>query len=428
MQSAEPNEPIVQQHLPSTHCSYMRCGRSFVDANAKCGKDCTNWERDFDICGEREQCFRNLKEECCYTAEPTASPTTAGSAESAAAETPEPTPGESTIEATTPGPRTPTDDTPEPTWESAIEETLQPTEKETQEPTSIQEARESQNETIESEPVGSPNLRSNIPSSMPSHSPSSAPYYEGYQQFRFPTSPSTFAPTPVRIVDVTVYNMTLALVYIGPLSQSEIDELMILMKDWFLEFYRTGGEAKTGGELGQLQRFLGRRRDARNIYTEMKFISQEVIYTENGAPLNEIVYNQRLVYEDPVGGDVDFGGESSTGEGTNDEEVDNSINIDGLVPGEIATMPFEDLDANLGLSTTLTENIESLKGVQIPLSVPVVPVQEHPQMLVVDHGKDEDRMSLSPTAVSAMIVVLGLMVSVGGFYWYDIRLAAAKMH
>jgi hypothetical protein len=211
-----------------------------------------------------------------------------------------------------------------------------------------------------------------------------------------------------------VYNITLALVYVGPLSQSDIDELMILMRDWFLEFYRTGGDSKTLGDLRRLQRLLGRRRDARNIYTEIFFIRQEVIYAENGVPMNQIVYDQRLVYEDPVGGEVDFGDDS----GTYDEEAENIINIDGLVPGEIATLPFDDFEANLGLATTLMENIESLKEVQIPLSVPVFPVQEEEQPLSVDQGP-VDRATMSPTAVSAMIVVLGLMVSAGGFHLYD---------
>jgi hypothetical protein len=205
------------------------------------------------------------------------------------------------------------------------------------------------------------------------------------------------------------------------LSQSEIDELMILMRDWFLEFYRSGGDSKT---IEELQRMLGRRRDARNIQTEIRFVRQEVIYAENGVPMNQIVYDQRLVYEDPVGGDVDFRDASSI----NDEEADNSINIDGLVPGEIATLPFDDIEANLGLATTLTENIEALKEVQIPLSVPVVPVQEQEQPLTVDQSReDEDRWTPSPTAVSAMIVALGIMVSAGSFYLYDRRLAAT-MH
>jgi hypothetical protein len=224
------------------------------------------------------------------------------------------------------------------------------------------------------------------------------------------------------MVDVTLYNMTLVIVLVGPLSQSDIDELMILMTEWFLEYFRTGGDSKTLGDLRRLQRLLGRRRDARNIYTEIEFVRQEVIYAENGVPMNGIVYNQRLVYEDPVGGDVDFGGDDS---GNNGEEVDNSVNIDGLFPGEIATMPFDDFEANLGLATTLKENIESLKEMQIPLSVPVVPVQEEEQ-LRVDQGQD-DRKTVSPTAVSAMIVALGLTVSAGGFFLYE-RLSAAKMY
>jgi hypothetical protein len=207
------------------------------------------------------------------------------------------------------------------------------------------------------------------------------------------------------------------------LNETEADKLVILMTDWFLEFYRTGAEAKTAGELGQ-RLLTGRRRDARNIYTEIVFVRQEVIYAESGAPMNEIVYNQRLVYEDPIGLKVDFEEDLNT---TANEEVDNSINIDDLVPGEIAVMPFEDFDANLDLSTTMTENIESLKAVQIPLPVPVIPAQEQEQLLTVEQGREE-RWRPSSVASSAMIVTLGFMVSAGGFHLYNRRLARMKYY
>jgi hypothetical protein len=80
-------------------------------------------------------------------------------------------------------------------------------------------------------------------------------------------------------------------------------------------------------------------------------------------------------------------------------------------------MPFDDFEANLGLAMTLKENIESLKDAQIPLSVPVVPIQEQPQpQLTVDQGQD-DRKTVSPSGFNG----LGRR-----FFLYE-RLAAAKM-
>ena len=84
-----------------------------------------------------------------------------------------------------------------------------------------------------------------------------------------PTAAPTLAPTPLPIVDVTIPNIKILMEKVGTLSPEDIIVFEETMTKWWLDYFR-GAQAVGGRRL--------RRRDSRDIQTEIEFVKQEGAY------------------------------------------------------------------------------------------------------------------------------------------------------
>ena len=196
------------------------------------------------------------------------------------------------------------------------------------------------------------------------------------------------------MVDVTLTDIESLLAGVDVMSEEEIAEWEAVTERWFRNYYL---QSRSTGI---------RRREGREIETEIKFVRQEVTYDANGVPTNTIIYNQRLVYEDPL----DDEDASSTSDPLNGGDSSN------LNPEELASLPFKDFSANTDLALELRDTVDALEKVKIPLGVPDVPKLETSD---TDDG-------LSVAIIAAIVAAGALILAVLALYLSRRRLVRNK--
>lgn len=185
--------------------------------------------------------------------------------------------------------------------------------------------------------------------------------------------------TSLPVKDTVLYGLKMLLVNVGELDTEEVFEWEIAIERWYIKYYHTQNC------LGQHRR-LQRRRDSRDISTNIEFVTQQVAYDDDGMPMNEIAYNQRISFtesQDSINfdGSPDEESMGSRGEVASHEYVGvNPVEIDNLTAEEITVLPFRDDKANECLTDRLREKIDAFKNMRIPLEVPFIPEQSIPTL------------------------------------------------
>ena len=182
---------------------------------------------------------------------------------------------------------------------------------------------------------------SDAPSSRPTTSPSIAP--------------SSAPPPRGSTRTVAVKDISTRMVNVGLLTEEEIVKWKKVTKKWFESFFKKGGNRKR-------RRSLQRQRDAREITTEIEFVSQEVTVDDDGVSSNEIVYNQQITY--------------TTDPHEDDKTSEGDTDFESLSAEEIAALPYQESSSNTQLALELAQNIDSFENVQFPIEVPDVPAQD----------------------------------------------------
>ena len=150
----------------------------------------------------------------------------------------------------------------------------------------------------------------------------------------------TLAPTQEPF-EYTFPNETIDFVNVENLPDEDVDDLFVRKKDWFEKYYRE-----------QVRRWMQRRhlqdrlRDSSDITTEFEFMAQNVTYSMDGIPTNQITYNQVI------------------GFGPGRRRL-IEINIDDINEVyQVATSIYWDAEAVEELAETLREEIPSFSSLE----------------------------------------------------------------
>ena len=259
------------------------------------------------------------------------------------------------------------------------------------------------------------------PVNQPSLSPGfSAPSSRPASSIEFTAVPS-LGPTPTPVIDVTFKGVRIIIRRCRRLlSAQELEEFFGLLRSFFLNFYGADGE----------ERRLQRRRDARNIQSVFTFVDQRLVDETGGATSNEVIYDHRLIYDDPHGTSlISFTAEEQ-------EEVKDVVDIDNLTPDEIAVRPFEDLDASYELTTELRDNIDVLKESE-GVTVPAIP-EEQKKKIAEETGSSVSNASIEsakvktkdkriePVTLSVILMTVGFATVIASFVVWKNFIQAPK--
>jgi len=113
------------------------------------------------------------------------------------------------------------------------------------------------------------------------------------------------------------------------------------MEEWTLDYF----SSRTLYFSRNLRRRLERRRGTCDVQTDVSFVAQDVVYDENGAPVNTIEYDQTFVVREVVTN-------SSTGQ---NETAVNQITFESM--RELVTIPFQDSSITNDLTKEFRENV-----------------------------------------------------------------------
>jgi len=213
---------------------------------------------------------------------------------------------------------------------------------------------------------------------------------------------STAFPTIEPMTNTTVRGVRQRLRNARRMNPREIRQWEWRMERWFRRYYRGKRirHRRRRRRQGSQRWLQDRRREGRDLDTEITFVSQNVTVDGDGVPTNEIEYDQSILFEEDLTEEDDIG--------TDDEELDdfsgnatsNVISYDSVE--ELASLPFQDESANEELAVDLQENLESFQEIKIPLEVPNVPV--------ADSSTWEPTSSTSYRNLAPMMAVAALVI------------------
>jgi len=135
------------------------------------------------------------------------------------------------------------------------------------------------------------------------------------------------------------------------MSADEIVQWGQIMETWIIAFFQEKSFIHV--------RRLERRQGARNLDTDISFVSQNVSYNEVGIRINDVRYDQTIAYIYQEKGDLAF------------EESQEIIEVRTVE--QLVRQPFGDEAANEALAVELRENVEGFEDVISPLDEPIVP-------------------------------------------------------
>ena len=180
------------------------------------------------------------------------------------------------------------------------------------------------------------------------------------------------------------------------LEDNETEKWEESMEDWFNDFY----DSET-----ICQRRLLRSAGPIRITTEIELIRQDITYDDDKIPSLTITYDQWFYHEAKAIRKLSTCVSSPSETGL--------VNLSDLTPEEMASLPFEDNEANSEL-VELFQNFAGLQDVEGPFPTPTIP----------ENHLEGDKGGLKTAVIAVIVIVPTILLIIVGYValsWYRQR-------